>query len=325
MQPLGLCAMLVLAVSIAPAGAQTVDTVGTRAAGMAGAFTAVSDDASAAYWNPAGFASGAFYSLVIDRNSAELNTPANGPAGSRSALFLGLGTPAFALSYYRLHATAVTPLAVPTGGLASVQADTLVTHHTGLTVVQSVAPGVAVGATLKLVRGLASSAVRPASEREALLEDRGDLTTEGTTRADVDLGVMASAGKLKAGLTLRNASEPSFRTPGGGASLSLERQARAGVALTPVAGWIVAVDSDLLESHGPAGPIRTFAAGTEGRVHRKVIARGGFSVNTAGDRAPAISAGASFAATASLLIEVQATGGSDRAARGWGVAARFGY
>ena len=39
-----------------PAGAQTFEAVGTRAAGMAGAFVAVADDASAAYWNPAGFA-----------------------------------------------------------------------------------------------------------------------------------------------------------------------------------------------------------------------------------------------------------------------------
>ena len=44
--------------SPALATAQTVDTVGTRAAGMAGAFVAVADDASAAYWNPAGFAAG---------------------------------------------------------------------------------------------------------------------------------------------------------------------------------------------------------------------------------------------------------------------------
>jgi hypothetical protein len=321
----GLCAIFMLAVSTAPAAAQTFDTVGTRAAGMGGAFAAVVDDASAAYWNPAGFASGTYFSLVLDRNSAELGSPANGPAGSRSGLFMGLGTPVVALSYYRLRSTDVKPAAVHAGEAATVQADTLITHHAGATLVQSLGSGVAVGATLKLVRGLASSIVRPASEREALLGDRGDLTTEGSNRFDADLGVMATAGRLKAGVTLRNAMEPSFKTPGGGTSLTLERQVRAGVSVTPLAGWIVAADSDVLESHGSAGPIRTFAAGTEGRVHRRALVRGGFSVNTAGDRAPAVSAGASFAATGSLLIDVQATGGSDRAPRGWGVAARFGY
>jgi hypothetical protein len=182
----------------------------------------------------------------------------------------------------------------------------------------------AIGTTLKLVRGYASSTVRPASERDDLLEDRGDLTSEGTTRFDADLGVMATFGALKAGVTVRNVSEPSFQTPAG-ESLRLERQARAGISVAPVSGWLLAVDSDLLESHGPAGDVRTFAAGTEGRVHRRAFVRGGFSMNTAGERAPSVSAGASLAVTRSLLVDVQITGGSDKAARGWGVAARFGY
>ena len=44
---------------------------------MGGAFTAVADDASAAFWNPAGFASGSFFSLVLDTN-----TSIAAPAGS---------------------------------------------------------------------------------------------------------------------------------------------------------------------------------------------------------------------------------------------------
>jgi hypothetical protein len=320
----GLSAMVALAVSVAPAAAQSFDTVGTRAAGMGGAFVAVADDASAVYWNPAGFASGALFSLVLDRNSAKLDTPNDGPAASRSGFLMALGVPAVGLSYYRLRSVGLKPLQTLVGP-AAVEANSLVTHHIGATLVQSLAPGVAVGATLKVVRGAASSTLQPASERGDLLDDRGDLTAEGTTRFDADLGVMATAGRLKAGLTVRNVSEPSFRTPGGN-SLHLERQARAGISVAPVDGWVVAADADVLESHGPAGAIRTFAAGTEGRVHRRALVRGGFSVNTAGDeRAPAVSAGASFAATASWLVDVQVTGGSDQTARGWGVAVRFGY
>jgi hypothetical protein len=319
----GLSALVALAVSVAPAAAQSFDAVGTRAAGMGGAFVAVADDASAVYWNPAGFASGSFFSLVLDRNTAKLDTPDAGPAASRSGFLIALGVPALGLSYYRLRSIDLKPLQTLVGP-AVVQATSLVTHNVGATLVQSVAPGVAVGATLKAVRGVASSTLRPATERDDLLDDGGDLTAEGTTRFDADLGVMATVGRLKAGLTVRNVSEPGFRTPGGG-SFHLERQARAGISVAPVAGWVVAADSDVLESHGPAGPIRTFAAGTEGRVHRKAFVRGGFSVNTAGERAPAVSAGASFAATASFLVDVQVTGGSDKAARGWGVAARFGY
>jgi hypothetical protein len=319
----GLSAIAALAVSVAPAAAQSFDTVGARAAGMGGAFVAVADDASAVYWNPAGFASGAFLSFVLDRNSAELDTPNDGPAGSRSGFLIALGAPAIGLSYYRLRSMDLKPLQTPIGP-ATVEANSLVTHHIGATLVQSVLPWVAVGATLKLVRGVASSTLQPATERDDLLDDHGDLTAEGTSRFDADLGVMTTFGRMKAGLTVRNVSRPAFRTPGG-KSLPLERQARAGISVAPVDGWVVAADSDVLASDGPAGPTRRFAAGTEGRIHRRAFVRGGFSVSTAGERAPAVSAGASFAATASLLVDVQVTGGSDETARGWGIAARFGY
>jgi hypothetical protein len=136
---------------------------------------------------------------------------------------------------------------------------------------------------------------------------------------------MASLGRIKAGLTVRNLTEPEFQTDGEHASLTLQRQARAGVAVTPRSGWIAAADLDLTRSAGPAGDVRTFAAGSEGRVHRKVFVRGGVRVNTAGAHTPSVSAGASYAATASLLLDAQITGGSDQTRRGWGVAARFGY
>ena len=54
-----------------PARAQDFEAVGTRALGMAGAFVAVADDATAAYWNPAGLAKGAVVSLVLDYQRIE--------------------------------------------------------------------------------------------------------------------------------------------------------------------------------------------------------------------------------------------------------------
>ncbi len=317
----GVAAVFVLAGLAAPAAAQTFDAVGTRAAGMGGAFVAVADDASAVYWNPGAFAAGSFFSLVLDRNGAELNPGGEGAGSSRSGLLMALGSPVLALSYYRLRSSVVGPAL---DGDA-IRAATLVTHHTGATVVQSLWEGVAVGATLKLVRGLASSVVRPVAERDALLRDRGDLTAEGSNRFDADLGLMATVGMVKAGVTLRNATAPSFRTPGGSASLKLDRQARAGVSVTPVPGWVAALDLDVLAPGGPLGQGRRFAVGTEGRVHRKAFVRGGVSAGASGERAAAASAGASFAATRSLLIDVQVTSGSERAQSGWGVSARFGY
>jgi hypothetical protein len=320
-----LCAVGVVAALALPAEAQTFDTVGARAAGMGGAFVAVADDASAAYWNPAGFAAGSYFSLVLDRNTAELDPPPNGAAASRSGFLIALGMPALGLSYYRLRSTALRP--IPSAGPAPsvVQADTLITHHTGATLVQSVGRVLAVGATLKLVRGYASTAVAPEASRDDLL-DGETPSSEGSTHFDADLGVLASIGRLKAGLTVRNLTEPSFRGDLAPAALKLERQARAGVSLRPVANWVVAADVDVLESNGPLGRTRTFATGTEGRILKRAFVRGGFHVNTSsGVSAPTGSVGASFAATAAVFIDAQATGGSDRATRGWGVAARFVY
>ncbi|MEN3336859.1 MAG: hypothetical protein V7647_535 [Acidobacteriota bacterium] len=317
--------MLLVGGAIVPAGAQSFDTVGTRAAGMGGAFVAVADDASAAYWNPAGFASGSLFSLVLDRRTADVTTPGTSPAGNRSGLFMALGIPALGVSYYRLSSRQVAPAVRTETGNSLLEAETLVTHHLGATVVQSIVPGLTVGATLKMVRGYASSLLAPVTERDALLNPSGDVPAQESSHFDTDLGVMGTVGKLKAGITVRNALEPSFRMPGEAGTLRLQRQARVGLAVTPLSGWTVAADSDVLEVDGPAGPSRRFAAGTEARVYRKAIVRGGFNLNTTGERARALTAGGSFAATASLFLDVQVTRGSDPAQRGWGLAARFAY
>ena len=67
-KPFLLAAMMALATA-APSLAQS--QVGTRAAGMAGAFVAVADDATAVYWNPAGVATGSLVSAVVDFGQAE--------------------------------------------------------------------------------------------------------------------------------------------------------------------------------------------------------------------------------------------------------------
>ena len=320
-----LAAAAVLGTVAAPAAAQTFDTVGTRAAGMGGAFVAVADDASAAYWNPAGFASGSIFSLVLDRTSSERLEAGADPGGRRSGWLIALGAPAVALSYYRLRSTELSPApGIPEAG-PFLQADTLVTHHTGATVVQSLMRGVAVGATLKLVRGVVSSATGAASARDVLLDEGAGGAAVRSTRVDTDLGVMAAFGRVKAGLTLRNATEPSFKGPAGRSALTLERQARAGVSVTPLAGWVIAADMDVIGPGRTSGPSRRAAVGAEGRVHRRAYVRGGVNAGVRGDRAAAASVGASFAATSSLLLDVGVTRGSERAMRSWGVSARVGY
>jgi hypothetical protein len=319
------------------AGAQTFDAAGTRAAGMSGAFVAVADDASAAYWNPAGFASGSFFSLVMDRTSGTADPGAQTRAGSRSAWMLALGAPAVGLSYYRLRATLVEPGSATAGagesrnsaGTDEVLATTLVSHHVGATLVQSLVPGLAVGATVKVVRGIAGAEVRPAAGRDALLADGGALMSRGSNRFDADLGVKATYGIFRAGVTVRNLTEPEFDTRNAGERLRLERQARAGVALVPLEGWIVAADLDLLKTAGTRGDgARDIAIGTEGRIAKRAFVRAGTRFDTVGDgrgRSATISVGGSYAVYGSFLLDAQLTGGSDQAATGWGISARFTY
>ena len=317
------------------AAAQPPETVGTRPAGMAGAFVAVADDASAVYWNPGGLAAGSYFSLVLDRSQAKTGT-GEPSAGSRSGFLIALAAPALGLTYYRLRATTVAPPDLPnaaTGlgrnliGPGQVHLDTLVTHHAGVSLVQSVTDGVAVGATLKIVRGVALSGAVADADRDALLDGDDLPGGKSTTKFDTDIGVLASSGSVRLGLTVRNATAPEFTTSDGGA-LRLERQARAGLAVTPATGWIIAADFDLLKNQGPFGAVRDAAFGAEGRLSRRATVRGGLRFNTAaGDegRAPSASVGASYAVKASFLVDAQVTAGSDRSARGWGIGGRFVY
>src|ERR1044072_9322754 len=72
------CELLCAAVAAAffmtvapPARAQLFESVGIRAQGMAGAFVAVADDATASWWNPAGLGTGAYFSTVIESGSTK--------------------------------------------------------------------------------------------------------------------------------------------------------------------------------------------------------------------------------------------------------------
>jgi hypothetical protein len=287
---------------------------------MGGAFVAVADDASAVYWNPAGLAGGAYFSFVLDGNTAR-SVPDNvAEGGNRNAFLLALSMPALGLSYTRLQTTDVRPaVGIPENS----HVESLLTHQIGATLVQSIADRFAVGATVKMVRGIAASAVVAGNSREDLLDDV-DLLGHGSTRFDVDAGVMFAGSVGRVGVTVRNLAAPEFDT-GTGEELQLERQARAGAAISLLPSWKLAGDVDLMVHRGVFGDVRELSLGTEGQFGRRLTARGGFRFNTIGDNGhdPALSVGASYAVYGVVLIDAQVTGGSDNAFRGWGLAGRF--
>lgn len=96
---------------VVPGAAIAQTMPGTRAAGMAGAFVAVADDASAVYWNPAGVATGSFVSAIVqigqqvlERPSPQLSTNQRDTAG-----MVALSATAFGLAYYRRAAYGPPP------------------------------------------------------------------------------------------------------------------------------------------------------------------------------------------------------------------------
>lgn len=319
---------------VSSASAQTFEVVGTRAAGMGGAFVAVADDASATYWNPAGLALGNIFSGVIDRKAdrVEEKTAAD-PSSRGTGLLMTVAMPVLGFTYYQLQSSSVTPLdltAAPVGngrqpGSGLVQLDRLVTHHTGVTLVQSLFRGVSVGTTLKAVHGTVSTLVVPDADRKALLERADDLSGEGKTKFDADLGVMAGSGKVKLGLTVRNLTEPSFSPTNDSDAFRLRRQFRGGVAVSFIDGWAAASDFDFTENGPATDPVRSFAFGVEGHVIPKAFVRSGFRLSTTGKARPSIAAGGSYKVWSALLIDGQATWGAENADRSWGVAARFVY
>jgi hypothetical protein len=210
--------------------------------------------------------------------------------------------------------------------------DSLVTHHSGLTLVQSLVQGVAVGSTLKVVRGRAGSTFSDAASVEAALDsDVEEAFGESSTRFDLDIGLMASGGGLKVGLTLRNVLEPGFQLPGGSEELTLDRQVRAGLSYAVHSNWVAAADFDLLRSRDAFGERRDIAIGVEGRVFPRAYVRSGISLNTVETpgiedaRGAAYSIGGSYAAKAAVFIDGHLTTGAERTGRRWGIAARFVY
>lgn len=318
------CWMLAALVgSAVSAAAQPFEAVGSRALGMGGAFVAVADDASAAYWNPAGLASGQPAGATIewlqfrvgDRDGKWQTQPEN-----RTTRFVSLGTWPIALSILDIEETRV----------AGVQADRgewFSSRHYGLSLLQTVTEGVVVGTTLRYVRSQVAAGVVPVSFfREAALDNVRSLPRQSSQTFDLDLSAMYDARVFRLGATVRNLRAPSLPAPGG-ESIVQSRETRVGLAIFPKAGVTLAIDMDLDTVLVAGRPWRQVAAGAEVRVSRTVVARAGARRNRDVPLADGwlATAGAGVMVRPGTWLDVHGAFGPEDTGRRLGVGLRAGW
>jgi hypothetical protein len=226
---------------------------------MAGAFVAVSDDATATWWNPAGLAT----ALSFADLTAEIDQH-----GTRA---VAAAFPSLGVSYYHRNISQIQPsnstepggsgrqdLGAAGSGLPAMES--VGVGQMGVTVGQSLGGHLVVGSTLKL--DWAKSDVRP----------------------DLDVGAMATLGFVRLGIVMRDVSEPEFGS--GADTLVLRRRARAGVALlspSPRHQFVVDVDADLASATVDGRDEQDLSAGGETWMFSgRIGVRGGVGRNVAG-------------------------------------------
>ena len=334
MRHLHLISVLSLAMSLAAAGrssGQTVESVGSRAQGMGGAFVAVASDSSAVWWNPAGLAAGPFFDMALSQGRIQADETL--PAWRQGISGFSASAPPVGLSYYRFRITDIQPFDPTTGQVPGSREDrrvgvpvrSVAASQLGVTVVQTLLPGVHAGATLKYVRGAVHTGREDSLAAPAELLDLGEALDTGARSGDlgVDLGVLAVAGVVRIGARMGNARESEV----GG--IRMERQTRVGLAIDPepVTGLplTVAFDADVTEYDAVTGPRRMVAAGAEQWLFaRRLGLRGGGRVNRAGARERVGTAGASVALRPGMFVDAHVSRGSAHEA-GWSVTARVSF
>jgi hypothetical protein len=275
--------------------AQSWSQPGERAQGMAGAFVAVADDSSAVYWNPAGLPTGSTFDAQVGVTRSK-PIPA---ADAENNTFLGISTPMLGFAYYRLRSGVSASGDRQNEGSGEVRVSALDSRNFGVSLAQSIGKMAVVGSTLRIVNGVEKTAF------------------------DLDLGAMASVGKVRLGMTARNLRE----------SLETDRQVRVGVALVPRAlptgvlgPFTVALDVDLTRPAATTGEERQAALGSEQWWHKGLVGtRLGVRWNTAGDAKPAWAGGLTIKLPHSLFAEGHLTKERHDASSNWGVGARVTF
>ncbi len=310
----------VLSFAATCAGAQSLESVGVRAAGMAGAFVAVASDSSAIWWNPGALPAGSFVDASIGHMTAS-DTGEGSEASARAT------TLAFALPMAGLHLARydVAGAAPARGHIGAARASVT---QAGVTLVQSVVSGLHIGGTLKYLHATSSAELRIGSAFGAVNRARAlDLET-GHGAWDADLGVVAVHRAWRVGLVARQLGAPTFDA--GGTSIRLGRQARVGLAYDAAASKgpavVVSADADLTSTSGPDGSRRDVAVGVERWIREgRIGVRGGFRASTEGEARPVGALGASVLVKSGMFLEISGASGARGGRASWGASARVAF
>lgn len=314
--------LVVAAGARTPASAQLVfEAVGERALGMAGAFVAVADDSTAPHWNPAGLSAGQPAGMTIGWHEFQIGDLDAAPVGQRRgrSTLTSLGTWPLGVSYGTTRRLRIT-----TDATGQLTGESLRVGYVGVTVLQSLLEGLVVGSTLKVVRGAAVAGSVGEPTAAAALDRIADLEGDTRTTFDLDVGLMASAPRLRLGLTVKNLRSPEFRAIAGNA-ITLPRQARAGLAVMPTDGLTLAMDLDLNAVDLMGDLRRMLAAGGELAVGSRVQVRSGVRWNLANDRRATGAVGVSLSVRRGFWLDGHYGLGRADESREFGVALRAGF
>ena len=333
---LGPAAAFVLMVSLVfraqPAAAQIYEAVGTRAQAMGGAFVAVADDATATWWNPAGLATGPYFSSTVERSS--LDDPGTaataGPARRDAVNGIATSFPALGLSYYRFRVSEIRPSS-STGNTGPVRQDpeatvdlrSLAFSKWGVTIGQSIGAHLVLASTLGLLHGGVATGTAAAAGSQSLT-DADNLAASSETHGDIDLGAMITSGDLRLGVSLKHVTRPTFGS--GDTAVTLGRQARAGIAIVSTRGTTpltLAADVDLTKTPTAIGDVQHVAAGTEVWLAQKRLGvRAGVSANLVGTARAAVSSGVSLGLRSGIFLDGAMTFGDDKTKSGTSITLR---
>ncbi len=175
-------------------------------------------------------------------------------------------------------------------------------------------PGLNVGANLKAIVGITGYGSESIVSGTSPSFSKSNNTRQ-SVEPGIDLGALWDLNRLipflpfrpRVGITARNINDPSFKQPLAATTdpngqfvsdnLSVGRQIRTGVAVSPFHWWNIAADADLTRNYTVLGqPSREIAVGTEINIFNRpwinIPLRAGISKNTALNDGPQWSLGA---------------------------------